>query len=129
MHRQHAVAELCRAPCSRRVIEFTLLVSTCGDYRPRIANQTFRGTTVQKVRPQRLGLWTYLRVNLRNDAGTDTAEAIRRLGHRTFVGGEWDTIGKLQFDFIVRQGLEPRHVLLDIGCGALRGGRFFIEYL
>jgi SAM-dependent methyltransferase len=54
---------------------------------------------------------------------------IKERGHRAFVGGRWDDVGRLQFDFLIEQGLKPSHVLLDIGCGALRGGRFFIEYL
>ena len=49
--------------------------------------------------------------------------------HRRAVGGEWDFIGKLQFDFLVKQGLKPDHRLLDVGCGSLRGGVHFIRYL
>jgi len=49
--------------------------------------------------------------------------------HRKAVGGLWDTVGQLQFDLLVREGLEPRHRLLDIGCGSLRGGVHFIRYL
>ena len=45
------------------------------------------------------------------------------------VGGMWETIGQLQFDFLVSKGLQPHHKLLDIGCGTLRGGRFFVKYL
>lgn len=45
------------------------------------------------------------------------------------VGGMWEEIGKLQFDFLVNNGLQPHHRLLDIGCGTLRGGRHFIKYL
>lgn len=45
------------------------------------------------------------------------------------VGGLWQQMGQLQFDFLVRQGLKPEHRLLDIGCGTLRGGRHFIRYL
>jgi ubiquinone/menaquinone biosynthesis C-methylase UbiE len=41
----------------------------------------------------------------------------------------WDEIGKLQFDFLRDRGLLPRHKLLDIGCGALRGGIHFVNYL
>jgi SAM-dependent methyltransferase len=51
------------------------------------------------------------------------------MNHRAAVGGMWDKIGKLQFDFMVAQGLEPAHNLLDIGCGSLRGGLHFIRYL
>ncbi len=49
--------------------------------------------------------------------------------HRTEVGGMWDEVGQLQFQFLVEQGLKPRDVLLDIGCGSLRGGVHFIDYL
>jgi cyclopropane fatty-acyl-phospholipid synthase-like methyltransferase len=45
------------------------------------------------------------------------------------VGGMWDELGRLQFDFMVEQGLRPEHRLLDIGCGSLRGGVHFIRYL
>jgi SAM-dependent methyltransferase len=38
-------------------------------------------------------------------------------------------MGQLQFDFLVKQGLKPYHVFLDIACGALRAGRFLIPYL
>jgi SAM-dependent methyltransferase len=49
--------------------------------------------------------------------------------HRAFVGGLWEEIGLLQFEFMKRHDLEPRHQLLDLGCGALRGGIHFIRYL
>jgi SAM-dependent methyltransferase len=49
--------------------------------------------------------------------------------HRQRVGGYWDRIGRLQFDALVRQGLKPEHYLLDVGCGALRGGVHFVLYL
>ena len=44
-------------------------------------------------------------------------------------GAYWEQMGRHQFDFLVEQGLEPHYSMLDIGCGQLRGGRFFIEYL
>ena len=31
--------------------------------------------------------------------------------------------------FLVKQGLRPSHVLLDIACGSLRAGRLLIPYL
>lgn len=55
------------------------------------------------------------------------AIAMRR--HRAFVGGLWDEVGTLQFDFMRRCGLLPEHKLADVGCGALRGGIHFIQYL
>jgi SAM-dependent methyltransferase len=49
--------------------------------------------------------------------------------HRQAVGGLWDEIGELQFEFLRSQGLEPEHHLLDCGCGSLRGGVRFVAYL
>lgn len=45
------------------------------------------------------------------------------------IGGSWEEMGKIQFDFLVKKGLKPQHTMLDIGCGTLRGGRHFIKYL
>ena len=50
-------------------------------------------------------------------------------GHRAYVGGYWEEIGQLQFDFLVAQGLRPEHTLLDIACGSLRLGVKAIPYL
>jgi SAM-dependent methyltransferase len=50
-------------------------------------------------------------------------------GHRSAVGGMWDELGKLQFNFMVDQGLRAHHRLLDMGCGNLRGGVHFVRYL
>lgn len=49
--------------------------------------------------------------------------------HRRFIGGMWEEIGGLQFDFMVAQGLKPHHRLIDVACGSLRGGVRFIDYL
>lgn len=49
--------------------------------------------------------------------------------HRLMVGGRWEEIGRLQFDFMVANGLAPTSTLLDVGCGALRGGLHFVDYL
>ena len=54
---------------------------------------------------------------------------IEKLGHRSYVGGRWDEIGQLQFDFLIARGLKPQHYLLDIACGALRLGVKVIPYL
>ncbi|GIU83695.1 MAG: type 12 methyltransferase [Acidimicrobiales bacterium] len=52
-----------------------------------------------------------------------------RLDHGLGIGGMWERIGRLQFEFLVSEGLRPEHRLLDIGCGALRGGLHFVRYL
>ena len=49
--------------------------------------------------------------------------------HRNMVGGLWDEIGNLQFEFMKTSGLLPKHKLVDIGCGAMRGGIHFVRYL
>jgi len=49
--------------------------------------------------------------------------------HRDLVGGLWEELGALQFSFLRRRGLQPQNRLLDLGCGALRGGVRFIRYL
>jgi hypothetical protein len=56
-------------------------------------------------------------------------EGIQAVGHRQYVGGMFGEIGKLQFDFLVANGLEPQHVFLDVACGCLRAGIHFIPYL
>lgn len=79
----------------------------------------------------------------RAGAGRSASEAIRRPKaattlpakrrrpdwHRGAVGGLWDQMGELQIDYLKRQGLLPEHCLLDVGCGSLRGGVRFVDYL
>ena len=48
---------------------------------------------------------------------------------QTAIGGNWEKIGRLQFDFLKEAGLRPENRMLDVGCGTLRGGRHFIRYL
>ncbi len=55
--------------------------------------------------------------------------AIEQRRHRELVGGLWDEIGKLQFDFLRARELTPASRLIDIGCGCLRGGVYFVEFL
>ena len=57
------------------------------------------------------------------------SEGIEQLGHRRYVGGHWDEIGRLQFEFMRTRGLEPHHRFLDVACGALRAGVHFIPWL
>jgi SAM-dependent methyltransferase len=52
--------------------------------------------------------------------------------HRGTVRGSkafWEELGKLQLDYLVEQGLQPTHYVLDVGCGPLRAGVHFIGYL
>lgn len=56
-------------------------------------------------------------------------QAVAAGEHRDTIGGLWDEIGELQLEFLVRQGLLPQHVLLDLGCGAFRAGVKLLPYL
>jgi SAM-dependent methyltransferase len=58
-----------------------------------------------------------------------TQEQINAGKHRDMVGGMWEEVGRLQFEFLRTRGLKPGHRLLDIGCGSLRGGIHAIKYL
>jgi len=42
---------------------------------------------------------------------------------------EWETHGKLQLEFMIKEGLRPHHTLLDVGCGVGRAARRFVPYL
>lgn len=48
---------------------------------------------------------------------------------RSAVGGLWDRMGEFQLSLLRSRGMLPHHRLLDIGCGSLRGGLRFIDYL
>lgn len=54
---------------------------------------------------------------------------VMMIGHRDYVGGRWDQMGRLQLDFLISRGLRPDDAFLDIACGSLRGGVHFIRYL
>lgn len=41
----------------------------------------------------------------------------------------WLKLGRLQFDYLLGHGLQPGDRMLEIGCGNLRAGRLFIDYL
>jgi hypothetical protein len=71
---------------------------------------------------------------LESDSYTDAYKKMKAfqvdaVGPREAIGGEDLGIGKLQFKFLKEQGLEPTNFLLDIGCGSLRGGQYYIDYL
>lgn len=62
----------------------------------------------------------------------DEANTIHDVGHRAFIGGNdefWNSISKLQFEFLVSQGLKPSDTFIDVACGSLRAGTRLIPYL
>ncbi|MFE9648730.1 class I SAM-dependent methyltransferase [Streptomyces sp. NPDC006365] len=67
----------------------------------------------------------YYRAVMASDAARSTEAAV---GHNP-SRDRWAQIGRMQFDYLVRHGLKPQHRMLEIGCGNLRAGRLFIDYL
>jgi SAM-dependent methyltransferase len=67
---------------------------------------------------------SYYRAVMRSDAGRSRDAAV---GSHTRES--WLELGKLQFDYAVSHGLKPDMRMLEIGCGNLRAGRLFIDYL
>jgi cyclopropane fatty-acyl-phospholipid synthase-like methyltransferase len=51
--------------------------------------------------------------------------------YRAYVGpaGQWDFMGATQFRLLTALGLRENHMVLDLGCGSLRAGKFLILYL
>lgn len=44
-------------------------------------------------------------------------------------GDEWESHGKLQLKFLMKEGMVPESYLLDVGCGVGRASRRFVPYL
>lgn len=59
----------------------------------------------------------------------DGEAGVARQGHRNYVGGFWEEMGELQFDFLLSHGLKADSYLLDIACGSLRLGVKAIPFL
>jgi SAM-dependent methyltransferase len=67
---------------------------------------------------------SYYRAVMRSDTARSKHAAV---GSKTRES--WLAIGQMQFDFLVVHGLKPEMRMLEIGCGNLRAGRLFIDYL
>ncbi len=67
---------------------------------------------------------SYYRAVMRSDAARSHQGAV---GSKTRES--WLKIGQLQFDYLLGHGLKPAMRMLEIGCGNLRAGRLFIDYL
>ncbi len=67
---------------------------------------------------------TYYRAAMRSGAARNPELAVGSHSRE-----EWLRHGQIQFDYLLRHGLRPSDRMLEIGCGNLRAGRLFIEYL
>jgi SAM-dependent methyltransferase len=55
-----------------------------------------------------------------------------RLAETTFLGGppaDFERVGRLGFEVLLREGLLPSSRVLDVGCGALRVGYWLMRFL
>jgi SAM-dependent methyltransferase len=66
----------------------------------------------------------YYRAVMRSDAARSREAAVGSHTHES-----WLEIGQMQFDYATSHGLKPDMRMLEIGCGNLRAGRLFIDYL
>lgn len=67
---------------------------------------------------------SYYRAVMRSDTARDPEGAVGSHSHK-----RWLEVGRMQFDYLVEHGLKPECRLLEIGCGNLRAGHLFIDYL
>jgi len=67
---------------------------------------------------------SYYRAVMASDAARSREGAVGSKTHDS-----WLKIGQMQFDYLVGHGLKPDMRMLEIGCGNLRAGRLFIDYL
>ncbi|WP_049566966.1 class I SAM-dependent methyltransferase [Streptomyces sp. SBT349] len=66
----------------------------------------------------------YYRAVMASDAARDADLAVGSGSKK-----RWLALGRMQFDYLRGHGLTPAHRMLDIGCGNLRAGWRFIDYL
>jgi len=67
---------------------------------------------------------SYYRAVMRSDTARNPEAAVGSRSHES-----WLRLGKMQFDYLVQHGLRPGDRMLEIGCGNLRAGWRFIDYL
>lgn len=58
-------------------------------------------------------------------------DVVKTKNYRKYIGSQdkYDEIGLLLFNLLLKYNLKCYHSLLDIGCGGLRAGKYFIPYL
>jgi len=67
---------------------------------------------------------SYYRAVMKSDTANNPEAAVGSQTH-----DRWLALGAMQFDYLTEHGFKPEHRMLEIGCGNLRAGWRFIEYL
>ncbi|MET9295576.1 methyltransferase [Streptomyces sp. NPDC003077] len=66
----------------------------------------------------------YYRAVMASDTSRNPEAAVGSRSH-----DRWLALGEMQFSYLKEHGIAPEHRMLDIGCGNLRAGWRFIQYL
>ncbi|MFD5316428.1 class I SAM-dependent methyltransferase [Streptomyces sp. NPDC127098] len=90
----------------------------------RIGPHLRRGARDAWLRARHRDHVAYYRAVMASDTARSPEAAVGSRDHE-----RWLALGKLQFDYLRDHGLAPGHRMLDIGCGNLRAGWRFIDYL
>ena len=67
---------------------------------------------------------SYYRAVMKANTARNPEAAVGSMTHDS-----WLKVGQLQYDYLLKDGLQPGDRMLEIGCGDLRAGRLFIAYL
>jgi SAM-dependent methyltransferase len=67
---------------------------------------------------------SYYRAVMKSDAAKSPEAAVGSASHE-----RWLALGRMQFDYLISHGLTAGDRMLEIGCGNLRAGWRFIDYL
>ena len=117
-HSPDAVRAICRRACllDRGRLRYDGSVEAAFDAYDRVRHARHGTPLPVRVAAQADGV---------SGAGPDTPPG----WYREASGGLWEDVGERQFAFLRERGLAPEHYLLDVGCGAGRGGVHFIGWL
>src|SRR6202042_680984 len=66
---------------------------------------------------------SYYRAVMKANTARNPEAAVGSMTHDS-----WLKVGQLQYDYLLKDGLQPGDRMLEIGCGGLRGGRLFMAY-